>query len=72
VNSKPGLSLPNREWYARTSVPWPFTTEEHDSEYWELQLDTIPGWHDGSWLVTFIQEQQFRLGDFTDIKSDAG
>ena len=29
-------------------------------------------WHDGNWLVTFIEEQRLRSGDFSHIKSDAG
>jgi hypothetical protein len=29
-------------------------------------------WHDGDWLVTFIEEQRLRAGDFSQIKSDAG
>jgi len=29
-------------------------------------------WHDGDWLVTFIEEQRLRAGDFTQIQSDAG
>lgn len=29
-------------------------------------------WHDGAWLVTFIEEQRLRAGDFSQIKADAG
>ncbi|MBI3866390.1 MAG: DUF1963 domain-containing protein [Planctomycetia bacterium] len=29
-------------------------------------------WHDGDWLVTFIEEHRLRAGDFSEIKSDAG
>jgi len=29
-------------------------------------------WHDGDWLVTFIEEQRLRAGDFSQVKSDAG
>jgi len=29
-------------------------------------------WHDGDWLVTFIEEQRLRAGDFSQIKADAG
>jgi len=29
-------------------------------------------WHDGDWLVTFVEEQRLRTGDFSQIKSDAG
>lgn len=29
-------------------------------------------WHDGDWLVTFIEEHRLRTGDFSHIKSDAG
>lgn len=29
-------------------------------------------WHDGGWLVTFIEEQRMRDGDFSQIKSDVG
>lgn len=29
-------------------------------------------WHDGDWLVTFIEDQRLRAGDFSQIKSDAG
>jgi uncharacterized protein YwqG len=29
-------------------------------------------WHDGDWLVTFIEEHRLRAGDFSHIKSDAG
>ena len=30
------------------------------------------GWHDGDWLVTFIEQQRLRAGDFSQIKADAG
>lgn len=30
------------------------------------------GWHDGDTLVTFIEEQRLRAGDFSHIQSDAG
>lgn len=29
-------------------------------------------WHAGDWLVTFIEEQRLRAGDFSQIKADAG
>jgi hypothetical protein len=29
-------------------------------------------WHDGDWLVTFIEEQRLRAGDFSQIRADAG
>ncbi|MGL4422095.1 MAG: hypothetical protein ACRCZF_15615 [Gemmataceae bacterium] len=29
-------------------------------------------WHDGDWLMTFIEEQRLRAGDFSQIRSDAG
>jgi uncharacterized protein DUF1963 len=29
-------------------------------------------WHDGDWLVTFIEESKLRAGDFSQIKADAG
>jgi hypothetical protein len=29
-------------------------------------------WHDGDWLVTFIELQRLRAGDFSNIKADAG
>jgi len=29
-------------------------------------------WHDGDWLVTFIERQRLREGDFSQIKADAG
>jgi hypothetical protein len=29
-------------------------------------------WHDGDRLVTFIEEQRLRAGDFSQIKADAG
>jgi hypothetical protein len=29
-------------------------------------------WHDGDWLVTFIEEQRFSVGDFSRIMADAG
>jgi uncharacterized protein YwqG len=29
-------------------------------------------WHDGDWLVTFIEDQRLRAGDFSQIRSDAG
>lgn len=29
-------------------------------------------WHDGDWLVTFIEEQRLRVGDFAHIAADAG
>jgi hypothetical protein len=29
-------------------------------------------WHDGDWLVTFIEQQRLHAGDFSQIKSDAG
>ncbi len=29
-------------------------------------------WHDGDWLVTFIEEKRLRTADFSQIKSDAG
>jgi uncharacterized protein DUF1963 len=29
-------------------------------------------WHDGDWLVTFIEEQRLRAGDFSQIMADAG
>ncbi len=29
-------------------------------------------WHDGDWLVTFIEESRLRAGDFSQIKADAG
>jgi len=29
-------------------------------------------WHDGDWLVAFIEDQQLHAGDFSRIKSDAG
>lgn len=29
-------------------------------------------WHDGDWLVTFIEEQRLRAGDFAKIESVAG
>jgi uncharacterized protein YwqG len=29
-------------------------------------------WHDGDWLVSFIEEQRLRAGDFSQIKCDAG
>jgi hypothetical protein len=29
-------------------------------------------WHDGDWLVTFIEDQRLRVGDFSQIRSDAG
>ena len=29
-------------------------------------------WHDGDWIMTFIQEDKLRLGDFSEIKADAG
>jgi uncharacterized protein YwqG len=29
-------------------------------------------WHDGDWLVTFIERQRLRLGDFSHINADAG
>jgi uncharacterized protein YwqG len=29
-------------------------------------------WHDSDWLVTFIEEQRLRAGDFSQIKADAG
>ncbi len=29
-------------------------------------------WHDGDWLVTFIERQRLSVGDFSEIKSDAG
>jgi hypothetical protein len=29
-------------------------------------------WHDGDWLVTFIEEKRLRAGDFSQIRSDAG
>ena len=29
-------------------------------------------WHDGDWLVTFIEQQRLRAGDFSQIKADAG
>jgi len=29
-------------------------------------------WHDGDWLVTFIEEQRLGAADFSQIKSDAG
>ncbi len=29
-------------------------------------------WHDGDWLVTFIEETRLRAGDFSLIKSVAG
>jgi hypothetical protein len=29
-------------------------------------------WHDGDWLVSFIEERRLRAGDFSQIKADAG
>jgi hypothetical protein len=29
-------------------------------------------WHDGDWLVTFIEEQRLRAGDFSQVSADAG
>lgn len=29
-------------------------------------------WHDDDWLVTFIEDQRLRAGDFSRIKADAG
>ncbi len=29
-------------------------------------------WHDGDWLVTFIERDRLRIGDFSIISSDAG
>lgn len=29
-------------------------------------------WHDGDWLVTFIEDHRLRGGDFSQIKADAG
>lgn len=29
-------------------------------------------WHDGDWLVAFVEEQRLRAGDFSQIKADAG
>lgn len=29
-------------------------------------------WHDGDWLVTFVEEQALRDGDFSRIRADAG
>ena len=29
-------------------------------------------WHDGDWLVTFIEAQRMRAGDFSQVKADAG
>lgn len=29
-------------------------------------------WHDGDWLVTFVEQQRLRAGDFSQIKADAG
>jgi len=29
-------------------------------------------WHDGDWLVTFVEEQRLHAGDFSQVKADAG